>query len=63
MLGHRGYGGQIAYADMKQGIALGYVTNYKETFGMVEDPRISKVIDVFYQCLDKFNAKRLSENV
>lgn len=56
ILGHSGYGGSIAYADMTAGVGVAYSTNYLAMY-MKDDPRAESLQDAFYGGFETYKAE------
>lgn len=52
-MGHPGYGGQSAFADLQNNIGLAYVTNHLSIHGKNDDPRYLKLQNALYKDLVK----------
>uniref|UniRef100_A0A0B7AMJ3 Beta-lactamase-related domain-containing protein n=1 Tax=Arion vulgaris TaxID=1028688 RepID=A0A0B7AMJ3_9EUPU len=55
--GHRGYGGQNAFADPTNGIGVSYVTNFNGRHSETDDPRAYDLLMALYKSLQKYNNK------
>ncbi|XP_062614250.1 beta-lactamase domain-containing protein 2-like [Saccostrea cucullata] len=52
--GHPGYGGQAAYADVKNNVGIGYLTSYLKSFTLGDDEQFLEYEAAFYECLEKY---------
>ena len=52
--GHTGHGGQVAMADLNNGLGLAYLTNFVSIYGMGDDPRYLDLEAATYQYLDTY---------
>ncbi|BFZ01415.1 hypothetical protein BsWGS_04454 [Bradybaena similaris] len=57
IFGHRGYGGQNAFADPGYGIGVAYITNFNSRFSESDDPRAADLLRVFYKCMQKYSLR------
>ena len=53
MLGHPGFGGNNAHADLEKKIGVGFVTRYASPFNYGNDPRFTTVRDALYRAIQK----------
>ena len=60
MVGHAGYGGSYAGADMSIGAGVAYSTNHLSLY-MSDDPRYSSLMDAFYEGYDVYIKKGLKK--
>ena len=51
MVGHTGHGGQVAIADYKHGVGIGYLTNHLTIHGAGDDPRYRDMEQAIYESL------------
>ncbi|XP_060600041.1 beta-lactamase domain-containing protein 2-like, partial [Ruditapes philippinarum] len=54
VFGHPGHGGQVAQADLENGIGLAYLTNYIDVYAQGDHPRFLALLQEFYACLENF---------
>ncbi|XP_062606408.1 beta-lactamase domain-containing protein 2-like [Saccostrea cucullata] len=60
--GHPGYGGQTAYADVKNNVGIGYLTSYLKSFTLGDDEQFLEYEAAFYECLEKYMKETTSPN-
>ncbi|XP_078318100.1 beta-lactamase domain-containing protein 2-like [Crassostrea virginica] len=53
-VGHPGYGGQTAYADLQNHVGMGYLTSYLKSFALGDDEQFLQYEAAFYECLEKY---------
>ncbi|XP_072027160.1 beta-lactamase domain-containing protein 2-like [Amphiura filiformis] len=51
MIGHAGYGGNNAQADIQQHVGVGFVTRYASPYLQGNDPRFTSVRDALYRAI------------
>ncbi|RUS77825.1 hypothetical protein EGW08_014418 [Elysia chlorotica] len=56
VVGHNGYGGQSGLADLREGVGLGYVTNFNSQYADRFDPRVLDLTQAFYNGLAKYKS-------
>ncbi|XP_060557042.1 beta-lactamase domain-containing protein 2-like [Ruditapes philippinarum] len=54
VFGHPGHGGQVAQADLENGIGLAYLTNYIDVYAQGDHPRYLALVQEFYVCLENY---------
>ncbi|CAG5122519.1 unnamed protein product [Candidula unifasciata] len=59
ILGHYGYGGSVAFADLTAGVGVVYSTNYLAMY-MLDDPRALALRNVFYECFETYKREAVS---
>ncbi|CAG5129494.1 unnamed protein product [Candidula unifasciata] len=57
IFGHRGYGGQNAFADPGNRLGVSYVTNFNSRYSDTDDPRVIDLLRVFYKCMHKYSLR------
>ena len=48
-VGHCGNGGNVAFADKKNSLGVGYVTNFMSIYGLGDDPRYLPLEEAIYE--------------
>ncbi|CAL1543162.1 unnamed protein product [Lymnaea stagnalis] len=56
VVGHHGYGGNMAFADPTIGVGVAYTTNYMGGY-LLDDPREVSLRDAFYECFPAYRAQ------
>lgn len=50
--GHPGYGGQMAFSDVKNAVGMAYLTNDLSVYGLGNDPKFLNLQTEFYKVID-----------
>ncbi|XP_053381568.1 beta-lactamase domain-containing protein 2-like [Mercenaria mercenaria] len=54
VFGHPGHGGQIALADLNNGLGIAFLTNYITVYAQGDHPRYLALVQEIYNCLDDY---------
>ena len=58
MFGAPGHGGQMGFADPKNKIGIGFLTNHLRIYNPATDPRFHTALDALYESIKKIEAKK-----